>query len=759
MSEKNGSEIMSLIRMRECLSLPNKYYKTVDVPENLKESYNLAIKTRMKESVDTKHLISEVQKLKESCSSENAEIFDKIIRKLKEEGVTSNRKLWKFPISRINTINEKNGNGRVYSKKLWENVINNQQDIWKGGIGLMDHPVSDDDAGEFKNTAIVWLGMELDELNQLVWGLGVFVGTLGALAQEVIEAGGRVGFSSSGFGELMSDGCTVNPDTYQIERVADIVTNPSQSVFGSIQNDSTNINEPIKTDTIISEKPLSESVKSNNEKIIESIEPKSKILKEIGEKAVSIENITENKNNTEKTVLSKLEKIAIEKYVENFQSDIKNLKNPVERLNEINKLLDIVKESNDENLMKKVNEQLLNEKQEVEKLVNEAMDLKESFQSELPEIKENVQNLIINESENKKESEKKFKSYKKLSEELTSRNRQLYKENLILKSKMKLKEKGIEQDSLQKDLSMTSLNMEISELKERLEKATGTIIRERSLNRRLSSSNDKLEKKNDIISNASQKRVAELQERLDSMAKTLIHYKKLIENSKKENQRMSEDFENQSQKMKEKLERQNERISRNADLDIKKLEEENKNLKKQVLSKVKEVKELNNQIETLKEDNSRLKNKVTVLNEKFTKKSKEFEQYKENEKIENHVVPSKTDMIVSKSFFRENQGSEVEQYWEDLKEMYGERILPFEKSIRGAKTYREAFNNFLRNKDSIDNSFERIKEATINPEITSKTERKRMLKESGMNFEDMNNMSVEEINQLEYERMKAKGFC
>ena len=753
---------MSLIRMRECLSLPNKYYKTIDVPENLKESFNLAVKTRIKESVDTNNLISEIQKLQESASSDNKAIFDKIIKKLKEEGVTSNRKLWKFPISRINTINEKNGNGRVYSKKLWENVINNQQDIWKGGIGLCDHPVSDDDAGEFKNTAIVWLGMELDELNNLVWGLGVFVGMLGALAQEVIEAGGRVGFSSSGFGELMSDGCTVNPDTYQIERVADIVTNPSQSVFGSIQNDNAVINDPIKADVVISEKPLAENkeVKENTLKESVAVNPKSKIIQNIGENMASIETLNEDKNteNKSNTILSKLEKVAIEKYVESFQSDIKNIKNPVERLNEINKLLDIVKEANDEKLNEKVNKQLLDEKKEVEKLVNEAMDLKESFNSELPELKENVQNLIINESENKKETEKKFKSYKKLSEELTSRNRQLYKENTLLKSRLKLKERGLEQDNFERDFSMTSLNMKISELEEKLENAHTSLREERRKNRELNSSNEKLEKKSDMIGNSAKRKMTELQERIESMSNTLIHYKKLLSEAKENNKQIEESADIKSKHLEEKLARENKRITESSEREIRKLNKENKSLKESVNSKDDEISQLKEQIENLTSNLSRYKNKVGILTEKLEKANKDFEEYKENQKIENHIAPTKTDMIVSKSFFRENQGSEVEQYWNDLKNVYGDRINPFEKSIRGAKTYREAFNNFLKNKDAIDESFERIKESTINPEITSKTERKRMLKEAGMEFSNPNNMSVDELNDAEYERMKQKGF-
>lgn len=689
---------MALEKFRECLVMDNSYYKSFDKPpEAMKESYNKVISQRLTESQDSKSLIKEAEALREKASPENRDIFDRIITKLKEQGVSSTKKLWKFPISRINTAESKNGNGRVYGKKLWENVINNQQDIWKGGIGLCDHPVADDDAGEFKNTAIVWLGMELDELNKLVYGLGVFVGTLGQLAQEVIEAGGRVGFSSSGFGELMSDGFTVNPDTYQIERVADIVTNPSQGVFGNLSSESSPLSEPIKTDTLVIEK----------KPVLENMEPQSKIIKE---NKVAIETLKENTSSSNKT-LTGLEKLAIEKYVENYQKDISEIKNPVERLNEINKLLETVNESGDASLKEKVEKQLQENKAEVEKLVDDAIKLQESFQSSLPEVEKGVKNLIINESNAKQENDKKFRSYKKLSEELTARNRTLRKENTILKTKLAMREKNLNEDSVSKDMNFVSLNMQISDLEEALENAEKTIQEKSQENRNLGKSNAVLSEKCDKLKNAFAGSTEEAKSRIASMAETIKSLKKTIE----ENKQLISD--------KDKLLRDSRRL-----------------------------------INTLKEDNSRLQNKVNVLKEQNEKAEKDFNEFKENQKMENHIVPSKSEMMLSNAFFRENGGREVEKYWEDLKSIYGDRILPFEKEIRRAKTYKEAFNAFLKNKDSIDESFGRVKESTIAPEITNQKERRNILKEAGMYFINPNALSTEELNDLEYERMKEKGF-
>ena len=142
------------------------------------------------------------------------------------EGVT----LWEMPVSRYDTTN---ANGRIYEKALWERVISEQRHIWEGGLGLADHPSNDSD-GNFKEAAVVWLDLKLDE-NQVVWGTCAFVGNYGTLAEDIIRKGGRVGFSSSGLGDLLEGG-RVDPKTYLIERIADIVLNPSQNVFGTASN-------------------------------------------------------------------------------------------------------------------------------------------------------------------------------------------------------------------------------------------------------------------------------------------------------------------------------------------------------------------------------------------------------------------------------------------------------------------------------------------------------------------------------------------
>ena len=177
--------------------------------EKLSESTKKSLKS-LKEGVNDKALMT------------------KVISELKEQGLNPPQ-LWKFPISRINTIDSPNLNGRVYGKDLWENVLTKQVEAWKTGTGLANHPADDED-GDFMKQSIVWLDGLIE--GDIVYGIGALVGEGGKLAQQIIEAGGKVGFSTAGFGEVLAEG-VVDPETYEIDRFADLVLNPSQGVFGN----------------------------------------------------------------------------------------------------------------------------------------------------------------------------------------------------------------------------------------------------------------------------------------------------------------------------------------------------------------------------------------------------------------------------------------------------------------------------------------------------------------------------------------------
>ena len=115
-------------------------------------------------------------------------------RLIEDSSVLASKTVWRFPVARYDNINL---NNRKYEKRLWDRVIKEQEDVYKGGAGLKKHPKDGED-GEIEEQAVVWLNMGLNEGEKIVWAEGVFVGEIGRHIEEILECGGRPGFSSSG---------------------------------------------------------------------------------------------------------------------------------------------------------------------------------------------------------------------------------------------------------------------------------------------------------------------------------------------------------------------------------------------------------------------------------------------------------------------------------------------------------------------------------------------------------------------------------
>lgn len=662
------------LHLRECLSMPQSMYQEVkleDASQTVRESFR-AIPQRLTESASNDALIKKAMKLRESATDK--ELFDKVIAKLREAGAGNERKLWKFPVSRFGN---KNGNGRIYPRKLWENVIENQRDVWQGGCGLADHPVEDDDPGEFKTSAIVWLDMMIDDANKLIWAIGTFVGEYGRLAQEIIEAGGRVGFSSSGFGELDPfDKTTINADTYQIERVADIVTNPSQSVFGDIGNAHENTN-----------------IEYSKQSIVESQTPKSKILKENTNMAAvnAVENKDKLQESTQapaaKSEMSKMEKAIILKYVENLTSEAEKIKNPAERLKETNKILEMVEESGDEELKEKVTESLIEARNDLTKMIESAVAVQSEL-GDLSTLAENVkdvtkQGVLLNEQ---------VKDYESLCHALEEKTQALFNENKTLKAKLELKESAMKSKSLKNNVSIIKAYEKNDKMVEALTRVESAFNKLQENNRKLSVTNTRLEAENGKLTTALRESEARLKDKLR-------------------------------------------------------------------LNESKKINDMEITINLLKEQVGRLQLKNKALDASLRAKEKEFREFKEDQKMENHIEPKFESYVTDQLNFRENRGIEVEKYWNDLCNQYGEaKMKPFEKSIRGAKTYREAFNNFIKNLSKIEESAAEYEKARISESIGNLKARKEYLEEAGMETKFDKGLSVDEINNREYEEMKKKGF-
>lgn len=180
------------------------------------------------------------------------------------------------PVSGYN----ENANGRVYSRELWERV--HKLKMAEGTLCLADHP---DDDGSVKDIWGVWRNLKVNE-DKVIADL--------YLVEEkpvrILRAGGKLGTSSVGFGELSeSDGKTVEPNSYVLERTGDFVMNPSQGTFATFEN----IIEESKIDN-------NSTVSSTNKEMIkESIKENIDIKSEDSNKNMSVEKFMEStvKNN------------------------------------------------------------------------------------------------------------------------------------------------------------------------------------------------------------------------------------------------------------------------------------------------------------------------------------------------------------------------------------------------------------------------------------------------------------------------------
>lgn len=291
------------------------------------------------------------------------------------------KKKFRVDISRFT----ENLNKRIYSKGLWENVIKNQKHIWEGSFALADHPA---DEGSFKDVMGVWSNLHINEDTDTVRADITFVGPYGSKALEILEAGGKIGFSSSGFGDLKEDGKTVDESTYQIERIADCVLNPSQQVFGTmkdaIEEKTTNYSSTIKEDT-------KEHIKMSSNK------------------------------------LSKFEERKFRESIDFYLNEaLKENKTPDIRLKELNELMTYFDEGdNYSDLKEKVEKEIENTHKVIKEAVVKASVLKETFGTDNPEdFKEGLSKLATDTQLHERQSE----DWKKLAEGLQQTIKELKEE-------------------------------------------------------------------------------------------------------------------------------------------------------------------------------------------------------------------------------------------------------------------------------------------------------------------------------------------
>jgi len=261
-----------------------------------------------------------------------------------------NKVVYKIPISRWGVLN---GNKRRYSRELWERVIKEQSSRYLNSLGLADHPPENSD-GNFKEVFCVYHGLELSETDNLVFAYMTPVGAYGKLFTEILESNGKVGTSTSGFGELSENNEDVNPVTFELERIADCVLTPSQNVYGdktmvfqtpdgtkveitppptqaqapapAITGMPCGVTEPVQT-TPEPQEPETISISD----IISSVQvSKSKIPAPPITTATNYKSsYPENNNRSKNMNLSKLEERKLEKDISSFFEEAKQEKNPI----------------------------------------------------------------------------------------------------------------------------------------------------------------------------------------------------------------------------------------------------------------------------------------------------------------------------------------------------------------------------------------------------------------------------------------------
>jgi hypothetical protein len=253
------------------------------------------------------------------------------------------------PVSKY-TINK---NNRIYGKDLWETI--QKSGNFEGTYSLADHPVEE---GSVKDTWGIWHGLTLTED-------GAFSNLY--LIEEkplrILKAGGSLGTSSVGYGEFQEDGQTVDANSYELERLGDIVLNPSQGTFASFENIQETQKNEKKEQSFLSE--------NTNNKI-----------------EIDKENSIKD-NNSEDLQMNKLEVLNAKNHIKNALKEAKestNYKDQIDKLEEMfvdvpdelteqkNKISETISE-----LKTKMSEEIVNKSKSLEEKVKEYTELKTKF--------------------------------------------------------------------------------------------------------------------------------------------------------------------------------------------------------------------------------------------------------------------------------------------------------------------------------------------------------------------------------------------
>lgn len=330
---------------------------------------------------------------------------------IEKDGTTYKcRGAYEIPVWRLG---EKNLNERIYPKQLGEKLMQEAPVT----IGLANHPENEADV---RDTFAVEKNPHMKE--NVLYVDAYFVGDNGQLANEIIEAGGQIGLSSSAFGEVDDSG-NVLVEGFELERYADWVQNPSYQVYAGKE-------QTLKKEEVEKEIPKEENT---NYEYIEN--------EKLSEKSVTNNNIEEeekvNNEKEEKPMSDKEKKMSIEeknlklgvKHLFNEAVVTEDLKEKRQKYNEILDYCDGVEFAAD--YIQEAQTQIASIDEQLYELADKAKEvdsLKESTEKEKTELQgtlEEKENKIKELSEEKDQIAEKYDKAVEMLDELKLREQKI----------------------------------------------------------------------------------------------------------------------------------------------------------------------------------------------------------------------------------------------------------------------------------------------------------------------------------------------
>ena len=401
-----------------------------------------------------------------------------------------------------------------------------------------------------------------------------------------------------------------------------------------------------------------------------------------------------------KRILSKMEEKFHRKTIEKLLQEADTLENPIARLNECMDILECFDDGLLPDLKESLETKLLEQKTKLEALVEKVVKTEKDFGMNIESFREaaernTAQGLLLKDQ---------VTDYKSLCEGLQERNKQLKEENENLKNKLVISEKLTEKKIINANKEIVSTSTEIDNLKESLKKANTEISNLKNHISKLTEGNTQFEKENGLL-NTKLKEAVEL-------------------------------------------------IKSNKD----KLLQET-TINKEAFG---QIQLLEAKVADLTKTNEELDNIYKIQSERFDKLQETFNNYKQ-EVADTYnpiarMLPNSTERVGKYLNLRENRGIEVENYWADLKEQYGEAIDPFEPYIRDAKTLKEATNAFLKYRTQIDKDFGMAQPAEFS--YHNRAERARMYEHLGIvnPIDEYKKAPVEQKNSEFLANLKKQGL-